>query len=200
MHTTCHVCLAPLGDPVLDTRSPFSLTSLCLRHAGPTLVHLCTACGHAQTPVMDDVEAYYEQSYRILLASEDEDQVVDMAGDRPVYRTPLQLDTLLRRVALPDGAGVLDYGCAKASTLRALLQRRPDLAGHVFDVSVIGAPNGNVAPPWSNTKSAPSGSGASAARRAHVRSLVGFGARDAERNEPQRSHPLSEQRRASSRR
>ena len=53
MHTTCHVCLAPLGDPVLDTRSPFSLTSLCLRHTGPTLVHLCAACGHAWQSVFD---------------------------------------------------------------------------------------------------------------------------------------------------
>jgi SAM-dependent methyltransferase len=36
---------------------------------------------------------------------------------------------------VPQGALVLDYGCAKSATLRKLAERRPDVIPHFFDVS-----------------------------------------------------------------
>jgi SAM-dependent methyltransferase len=38
-------------------------------------------------------------------------------------------------VPLPQGAEVLDYGCAKGATLRGLARLRPDVRPHLFDVS-----------------------------------------------------------------
>ena len=38
-------------------------------------------------------------------------------------------------MALPHGASVLDFGCGKGTTLRAMLAARPDLDAAVFDVS-----------------------------------------------------------------
>ena len=56
-------------------------------------------------------------------------------GERIVYRTEHQVNTLLSKLDLPCGTRLLDYGCAKASTPRRLLVSRPDLQIHLFDVS-----------------------------------------------------------------
>ena len=60
-----------------------------------------------------------------------------MRDGRIVYRTQHQVDVLQRKLTLPMGSRMLDYGCAKASTPRALLGARPDLNVHLFDVSTM---------------------------------------------------------------
>ncbi|WP_374667328.1 class I SAM-dependent methyltransferase [Ramlibacter sp.] len=133
----CNICHAALGDPLYESTSDQSLTSLCELRPGRTRVWLCPSCGHLLSDELQDVARYYETEYRILLDHDEEDQIYDTRGDRIVYRTEHQVDTLVTQLALPEGARLLDYGCAKASTPRMLLTRRPDLQVHLFDVSAM---------------------------------------------------------------
>jgi SAM-dependent methyltransferase len=101
----------------------------------PTHVHACQNCAHVQTEALPDTDAYYDTGYDILVASEDEDQIYEVTEGKPVYRTEHQVRTLLRKLQLPPGVKMLDYGCAKSGTYRALHKTRPDLQLHLFDVS-----------------------------------------------------------------
>jgi SAM-dependent methyltransferase len=132
----CNVCAAAgLEVPVYRSSSAVSITSLCDVLARPTEVYFCRACGHLQTPELPDLAAYYDEQYKILVESEEEDQLYDIGPQGKVFRADHQLSTLLAKVPLAQGANVLDYGCAKGSTLRRLMQLRPDLRPHLFDVS-----------------------------------------------------------------
>jgi hypothetical protein len=131
----CNVCGSGLGEPVYKSRSGQVLTSLCELRQGTKQVWLCSECTHLRGNPLEGSEQYYANEYRILLAEDDEDQIYESQHDRIVYRTQHQVETLLRKLALPQGAALLDYGCAKASTPRQLLALRPDLNVHLFDVS-----------------------------------------------------------------
>jgi SAM-dependent methyltransferase len=133
----CNVCRTPLGDPIYDAGSDRALTSLCETRPGHTRVWSCVNCGHLRGEALDDTDRYYESGYRILLDQDDEDQIYEVHGDRIVYRTDHQVSTLTAKLALPEGALLLDYGCAKASTPQRLLGQRPDLQVHLFDVSAM---------------------------------------------------------------
>lgn len=106
-------------------------------------VAFCGACGHLQTEALADLGEYYDRNYKILIGSEDEDQLYAVVDGRKVFRTEHQVNTLLAKVPLPTGARVLDYGCAKSSSLRRLTELRPDLEPHVFDVSDMYLPYWN---------------------------------------------------------
>lgn len=116
------------------------ITSLCDVLPGRTRLDLCTQCGHLFTPPLPDLTEYYRTKYHILVTSEDEDQLYELKDGRPVYRFDHQLDVLEAKVDLPAGAAVLDYGCAKGTTLRRLAERRPGVVPHLFDVSEIYRP------------------------------------------------------------
>ena len=131
--TGCRACGAPLGAPDYDAPAP-AMTSLSTRLDVATVVHVCRACGHAQSPDLPDVQAFYDHDYRISLQSDDHDQLYEMRGDGAVFRTAHQADLLLA-LDLRQGAKVLDFGAAKAATLARLLEARPDIVPHVFDVS-----------------------------------------------------------------
>jgi cyclopropane fatty-acyl-phospholipid synthase-like methyltransferase len=135
MNKQCNVCGAGLGDPIYVSDSAQALTSLCELQRGRVRVWSCQACGHLLADALDDTEGYYGEEYRILLDHEDEDQIYELRDGEVVYRTRHQVDTLLAKLELPMHARLLDYGCAKASTPKALLARRPDVEVHVFDVS-----------------------------------------------------------------
>ncbi len=137
----CVVCDWELGKPLYRSPQPRSVTSLCEVRPHGVTVHFCDRCGHLQSGVLDDLPAYYNQDYKILIASEDEDQLYATLPDgRRVFRTEHQVETLLRLASPSAGARVLDYGCAKSSTLRALCERRPDVSPHCFDVSELYEP------------------------------------------------------------
>ena len=131
----CNVCAAPLAAPLYDSGHDRALTSLCQPRRGRTLVWACGVCGHLRGAVLPDTDDFYAHGYRILLDRDDEDQIYEMRGGDIVYRTAHQLEVLQRKLPLAHGARLLDYGCAKASTPRALVERRPDLQVHLFDVS-----------------------------------------------------------------
>ena len=131
----CNVCGAELGTSIYDAGHDRALTSLCERRSGRTRVWSCTRCTHLRGEALADTTEYYSSGYRILLDQDDEDQIYEMRDGRIVYRTQHQVEVLVQKLPLPTGSRMLDYGCAKASTPRALLNVRPDLNVHLFDVS-----------------------------------------------------------------
>jgi len=133
---SCNVCGGPLGPCLYESEGGQSLTSLCQVRPGTTRVHACPACGHLQTQEMADAAAFYESDYDILVHSEEEDQIYELAADgTPIYRTAHQVKVLLDKVTLPAGALLLDYGCAKSATIKSLVAQRTDVVPHLFDVS-----------------------------------------------------------------
>lgn len=131
----CNVCQQPLGAPLYQSARAVSITSLCEVRPERTTVSFCAACGHLQTEALPDLGAYYDRDYQILINSEEEDQLYAVVAGRKVFRTEHQVGTLLAKAPPPARARVLDYGCAKSSTLRRVCELRPDIEPHVFDVS-----------------------------------------------------------------
>lgn len=138
--THCTVCAAPLGEPIYRSAEPYSITSLCQILTGHTQVYYCGGCGHLMTPPLPDLAAFYDQEYTILIDSEDEDQLYELRDGRAVYRYDHQADTVLAKLDIGPGARVLEYGAAKGATLRRVMARRPDVRGHLFDVSSMYKP------------------------------------------------------------
>lgn len=131
----CSVCAGPLGEPIFASGEGHSLTSLCRIHPAETRVHACGSCGHLQTAAIADVDGYYADEYDILVDSEEEDQVYEVR-ERTIYRTEHQVNTLLAKLVIgEEPLQLLDYGCAKSSTIRALCGLRPNVVPHAFDVS-----------------------------------------------------------------
>lgn len=131
----CNLCGKPLADKIYESGSARSLTSLCTVYDGQTQVYFCHGCGHVQSVEIDNIDKYYDSDYDILVESEEEDQIYEVVNGANVYRTEHQVKTLLDKVDLSLGAKILDYGCAKSSTMRALIGRNPGIQAHLFDVS-----------------------------------------------------------------
>lgn len=141
--TACRVCGGDLAVPVYDAPAP-ALTSIMTLLDVPTRVFVCDGCGHAQGDDIPDIQAFYDSTYRISLASEGHDQIFAVKPDgTAIFRTDHQAEIALGLLDLPPGARLLDYGAAKADTLRKMVAARPDLRPHVFDVS------GDYAGAWS---------------------------------------------------
>src|SRR6516164_6076150 len=131
----CNLCENSLERPLYQSPNNLSVTSLRQVYPVRTEVYFCARCGHLQTPELTDLDEYYDQTYKMLIDTDEEDQLYEVVGDRTVYRYPHQAQTLLAKVSLPSGARVLDYGAAKGTTLKHTLASRPDLRAHLFDVS-----------------------------------------------------------------
>ncbi|MFN3428930.1 MAG: class I SAM-dependent methyltransferase, partial [Candidatus Sericytochromatia bacterium] len=138
--SACPVCHAPLPAPLYTSVGGTSITSLCELHPEPTRLRFCGDCSHAATDALEDVEGYYDHAYKILIDSEEEDQIYEVRPDGIIYRVQHQVETLLKLVPLAEGARLLDYGCAKSATMRALHAVRPDVEPHLFDVSEMYVP------------------------------------------------------------
>lgn len=135
MILNCNLCDTPLADKLYDSGSAKSLTSLCTAHEGRTQVYVCQSCAHVQSIAMDNIDAYYDDSYDILVDSEEEDQIYEVVAGQMVYRTEHQVRVLRDKVTLASGMKILDYGCAKSATMRTLSRQIPGLEVHLFDVS-----------------------------------------------------------------
>ncbi|MDF3822535.1 methyltransferase domain-containing protein [Leptospira sp. 96542] len=132
---TCHVCGHTNLELLYEMQSGLALTSLGTAYPGDTRVWACVHCSHLQTDEIEHVAQYYADDYNILSSSAEEDQIYEIREGTPVYRTEHQLTVLQALLELQPNARVLDYGCAKSSTMKALLLARPDLQVHLFDVS-----------------------------------------------------------------
>lgn len=130
---TCNICNSPLSDPIYESER--SLTSLCDVFPETTRVRACAHCGHLQTDEIADAAGFYDDDYLILVNSEEEDQIYEIRNGRTYYRTEHQVETLLDKLNPQPGARLLDYGCAKSSTVRAMLKVRPDIRPSLYDVS-----------------------------------------------------------------
>ena len=134
MMDACNICDGPLGMPVYESARPFSITSLCQVLEGHTRVWHCARCGHTQTAPLPALEKFYAEDYHILTDSEEEDQLYVVQEGQKIFRTEHQVTTLLGKLDLSPNAKVLDYGCGKAATLKALHGHRDGIVPHVFDV------------------------------------------------------------------
>ena len=146
--TDCRVCGGEIAAPAYETPAP-ALTSIMTLVDHPTRIYICEGCGHAQSDDIPDIEAFYDTTYRISLNSEDHDQIfVVMPDGTVIYRTDRQAEISSELLHLSQGAKLLDYGAAKATTLRKVFAARPDIVPHVFDVSADYAPawDGWIAP------------------------------------------------------
>ncbi|WP_426123914.1 methyltransferase domain-containing protein [Pararhizobium sp. PWRC1-1] len=131
----CRVCASDIATTAYEASAP-ALTSVMTILDMPTQVFVCDTCGHAQCADLPDIQTFYDTGYKISLGSEDHDQIFAVATDgTPIFRTDHQAALALRLFDLPEGASLLDYGAAKATTLRKIFATRPDLQPHVFDVS-----------------------------------------------------------------
>lgn len=135
MTQRCNVCTAPLGGPVYRSPENASITTMNRIIPGRTEVYFCDACGHLQTTPLPNLAEYYASEYAINLASDDDDQLYKVVDGVPVYRAEHQASVLLAKVPLAAGMRVLDYGCAKAATLRKVLAQRPGIVPYAFDVT-----------------------------------------------------------------
>jgi 2-polyprenyl-3-methyl-5-hydroxy-6-metoxy-1,4-benzoquinol methylase len=134
-HAPCSVCGEALGEPLYTSGNGQSLTSLCRIHPGQTRVFVCRNCGHLQTSAIADVNGYYDSQYDILVESEEEDQIYEIRDSKTTFRTEHQVKVLLEKLEFQRHVDLLDYGCAKSSTIRALCAVAPSVTPHAFDVS-----------------------------------------------------------------
>jgi len=132
---SCLVCGSSGLVPLLHLPEGLTITSLCKTIEGRVSSYFCRGCGHVQTTPLPNLSAYYADNYQILAQSAEEDQLLTLSNGEMAYRLQHQAETLLDSVEIPFGAKILDYGCAKAETLRRICQARSDLVPHCFDVS-----------------------------------------------------------------
>jgi SAM-dependent methyltransferase len=130
----CRVCQALLGQSLLIRKAP-SLTSMLSELDGPTVLYQCEGCTHLQSPDLPDLHRFYDTDYKISLQSDDHDQLYAIVNDKPLYRTDHQANLVTQAIDLTKVKTVLDYGCAKADTLKKIVARASHLVPHVFDVS-----------------------------------------------------------------
>jgi SAM-dependent methyltransferase len=133
--STCNVCGSRFERPIYQSKGSNSVTSLCHLYPGTGEVFFCAVCEHIQTTEINGIADYYDREYQILVDSEEEDQLYEVGEKGILFRSDHQVRTLLTKLNLPSGARILDYGCAKAATLRKLVTIRSDLVPHLFDVS-----------------------------------------------------------------
>ena len=131
----CTVCGTDLGAPIYRSGRAHSLTTMNTLVDGETQVFFCDTCGHAQTNALPDLERFYAEEYEINLDGEDDDQLYAVVDGREVYRSEHQANVLAEKIDLSRFRRVLDYGCAKAPTLRSARENAPEMEAYLFDVT-----------------------------------------------------------------
>lgn len=135
MTLSCNVCKSPLTSLLYESAENVSVTTMNKLIDGKTHVYFCDACGHLQTNELPNLVEYYAHEYEINLTSEDDDQLYRVVDGNPVFRADHQANVLLSKVDFFPGCRVLDYGCAKALTLKKVLGVHPDIRPFLFDVT-----------------------------------------------------------------
>ena len=135
MKIECNVCGSELNNRIYESVGSTSITSVCTLVDVPTIVYLCSQCDHVQTKEIPDEKAYYDETYNFLTESEDEDQIYLVENNKPIYRTEHQVSILTSKININGNMRILDYGCAKSSTMRELVNRNQDISPYLFDIS-----------------------------------------------------------------
>lgn len=131
---TCRICNAHCPTPDYSDRPPSILSTGGTADVGLD-VFFCRTCGHAQSSELPDLHAFYDTEYQISLGSNEHDQLYESVNGQDLFRTDKQRDMVLSALDLVPGMNILDYGAAKASTLKKICEAKPSLVPHVFDVS-----------------------------------------------------------------
>jgi hypothetical protein len=131
----CIVCKTEDMDVVFSASGHKSITSLSKIVEGDTEVFFCRHCTHLQTKKINNLSLYYGQEYNILINSEEEDQLYVAKDGTTSFRLEYQKILFDQKIALSPNAKVLDYGCAKASTLKLITKDRHDVIPLCYDVS-----------------------------------------------------------------
>lgn len=135
MSETCNVCGTPFGAPIFQSSEARSLTTMNTLINGRTTVYFCDNCQHGQTNELPDLVEFYATEYEINIDGEDDDQLYDVVDGKEIYRSEHQANVLMSKIDLSRHRKVLDYGCAKAPSLRALCRKMPQIEPHLFDVT-----------------------------------------------------------------
>ncbi len=133
--TNCNVCSQAIKQPIYVSKGDISITSLNQIFLQKTEVFFCENCGHLQTNEIGNLEDYYDQNYKIFISDDDEDLLYKIVDGRKVFRLEHQSAVFLEKIKIPQNAVILDYGCAKSAAFKKLLEVRPDITPHLFDVS-----------------------------------------------------------------
>ena len=130
----CHICKSTSMELVYSSQSG-SLSSICEIHDNNIYVYICKKCLHVSTEFNIEHEEYYDEGYNILMQDEDEDQLYSVEEDgTKIYRTEHQLNLLMNKIDITSNTKILDYGCAKSSTMKAL-SSKINILPYLFDVS-----------------------------------------------------------------
>jgi 2-polyprenyl-3-methyl-5-hydroxy-6-metoxy-1,4-benzoquinol methylase len=124
-----------LSTPIYKSVNDKSITSLSRINESPSVVYFEEEIAHLQTQEPEHVEQYYDEQYDLYNQSEEEDILYKTEGDKKIYRQQHQIETLLAKTDMKPGTKILDYGCAKGTVMKRLLERRSDITAHLFDVS-----------------------------------------------------------------
>ncbi len=124
-----------LPEPIYKSVNNKSITSLSRVNETPAVVYFEKEIGHLQTQEPESVEQYYDEQYDLYNQSDEEDILYKTEGDKKIYRQQHQIETLLAKTDIKAGTKILDYGCAKGTVMKRLLERRSDIKAHLFDVS-----------------------------------------------------------------
>lgn len=135
MTNICNVCSTPFGDPIFESGDAKSLTTMNTLINGKTTVFFCETCHHTQTNELPDLEVFYATEYVINIDSEDDDQLYDVVDGKEIFRSEHQASVLMSKIDLSEYPKVLDYGCAKAPTLRKICKQIDVIEPHLFDVT-----------------------------------------------------------------
>jgi SAM-dependent methyltransferase len=135
MTTACNVCATIFKAPIFESGAAKSLTTMNTLIDGKTTVYFCDTCQHAQTNALPDLETFYATEYAINLDSEDDDQLYDVVNGKQIYRSDHQAAVLMSKIDLTQHTKVLDYGCAKAPSLRKVCDKIAGIEPYLFDVT-----------------------------------------------------------------
>jgi SAM-dependent methyltransferase len=138
MLAACRVCARPGPELLHASPLPQTLTSESKLRTGRLRIHVCTNCAHVMSDAggLDDVVEYYAAEYDSLLDSPDSDDLYDVNGQgQPIYRSQIQLESLVRLANLPGRGRLLDFGCGKGSLLARFGRQHPGWELYGSDVS-----------------------------------------------------------------
>jgi SAM-dependent methyltransferase len=132
---SCRVCGAGRLVPVFESAGDVSFTSAQIPVPVKIQVAFCRSCGHSQTPPLDAIRDYYDTGYNFRNRDADEDDVYMELASGIVFRSEHQARVIETKLDLDMPLRILDYGCGKATSLRQLVDRHPNILPYAFDVS-----------------------------------------------------------------
>jgi len=136
MSTNCNICQSKDITNIYQF-SDRAITSICSEKKQNSNVHFCNYCTHVLTDPLEDIDHFYAETYDINMGSEEEDQLLKIVDGEKIYRYSYQADTMIKKLELNAKTNykILDFGAAKASTLRKIHEKFPNINPYVYDVS-----------------------------------------------------------------